>query len=859
MSSVSGSSSLTFLAQRSSTLNSEMRAAARSTALRVAANAKRNNPAISQSAASVRSQQKSLAPVLSSLTAEASRVLASRATLGSVQTVLDQIKTQLGLATQDGADLGAIQARIQVLNTQLRSVAGGTSAAGVNLLMSNADPSSAGNSYAFLSALSGGANGGTTIHQQAIDLGATRLYDGSPAASGLLQRLLTGGPVAGLSSSAVAPSLSGLGGAATAFAGLEAGSLLSAAGLAGAGAQTNGKAAVDQAAKLVIDIANPAALSANDTAELRLNYNGNARTIKFLTGSSLPTSEGAQAAIQAAIDAAFGSNQLKAEVSEGLDLTITSVAKGPSQRLAVESFQIADGDTRSASVLGLGVDAGAHWVNNSTVDNQNRSSSFLNPNFSNLDRSGTLNFTLKSISAGSYQTSDGHYTANGTVQLFKISVSLRDVTNRDTLVAAINTALNASDAKDYFAAGLGNHYQSTTTQPLIYHKTQGSSIQVVSVGFNGDGTSSGAVAYTPTATSGGVVAAVAASTTTGSDFAGPIRLAGGGRLTFDLAINGTTKAVVVDEAAIEAALASDPTYVAGSGQIGTVAQYAQVVQRAIANGGVGNISVTTSGQRLVLTKTGTPADGDTVAVGNIQSVANGAARSVLRTGSEFNGPQVISPSGTLRFDLSSGSGSAKTVEITQATVDAALRSESGYVVGSGRIETAAQLAKVVAKGLEASGLTGVTVAASHNRLVFSRTATGAGTIQLSGVTSLSGWSDTSALTLEKIDVRAASFPDLRSDQRKAVINAMIEGVTARQQDIVNAEKYLQGVARRIEIQQSFTTGLNSILSTRLQQLVEPDMSGKKARQTASETSRRLTAEAMGMMTASQKSILDLFK
>ncbi len=247
-------------------------------------------------------------------------------------------------------------------------------------------------------------------------------------------------------------------------------------------------------------------------------------------------------------------------------------------------------------------------------------------------------------------------------------------------------------------------------------------------------------------------------------------------------------------------------------------------RRPCRRAGIGDVSVAASGRRLQFTATGPSADGDTLELRNVQSPIVAATQATLTTGSDLAGPLVLDESQSISFELSVDGRPGTLVTLDRGTIEAALGTDAGF--SAGRIEDADQLARVVRQALAEAGVAGVDVAASANRLRFTKAVAGSGSLALAGVTLRSGSAlpaGTTLMTLDRTVEALAALDDGRFLQHVDAIASNIAVLVAR---VIEAEDYVGHVGSQLRIQSSFSARLEGIYRDAFRTMAEVDMSGR---------------------------------
>ncbi len=724
------------------------------TGLRV--NSAKDDPVVWKKAAFLRSDLRSSAAVRNGLEETQAALAVNATALTSTRALLDEMKTLLTRAKTGGSDMAALQAGWADLRAGLRATAAAASRPGFALLSTDTSAPGYDPRRTVVTGLATSPTGQTRFQTSKIDTRLTQLIDEGTARSGILQRPidLPAGQVrtdlAGLSGTAtetagrsfaapsttgisgpvqatdgldaVAPATAGLDGAATSVEGAAA-RTPSTAGLSGA--STNAVSGVAgqaaRAAEAVVGRLNTTSngLRSGDTIELQTSVNGTARTVKVYL-RSVGDAATLQSELQRALNAEFGNNVLVANVASDRTISVRSATAGPGS-VSVTGMQVVDGDDVTTSTLDLQSQSGWSTTSKQINGANHVYDSIGAPDLSRIDRSDRLRFTFNIRDP------------NGNVLRHSITVGLAGVSSGGSLASAIDQVIaNDTSAGRPWRDYVGAHWDGTNV--LFYQRNFDNAIAVTQIeALNGDGSVADNIGFATGSGSGAAATSgQAASVRTGSDFAGPVTLGEGASLTLDVLVNGTARPIAVTKATIEAALAGQSGYTAGSGTIGTVDQFARVAQQAVSQAGISNVSVAAVGARLQFTRTGAPADGDSLDVRNAAATASNAVRAALTTGSDFAGPVTIATNAALRFDLTVD-GAVRSVELTAGDVETALGARAGYTAGSGRIGSAADLALVVKAALARQSISGIEVDASGARLVFSKAAAGPGSLALSNV------------------------------------------------------------------------------------------------------------------------------
>ena len=699
----------------------------------------------------LRSEASTLAVVQGSLGATQTRVETGLSGVASSQDLLARLREELVKARDGKADLAGLADRLQTLQTALRTNALQASEAELELLAADRTAPGYADMHAYLAAISTDATGLADILSMNVDTRLTQLFDWGVTRAGILQRLFalplsvpteTTFTVAGLSGTAAstsglaeqrpdlgsslgpvstkdgmdanAPGTAGLSGTADASDGADARSTPT-DGLSGRAATVSGQAQVAaRQARAAVGSFNAGSpgLRSGDTIELTTRLDGEAARTVRVRLRSVGDASTLQSELNRALEAEYGANRLRAEVASDGSIRIEKATAGAGS-VEVSGVQVVDGDDVTTSKLTLIPQIRDEWYDWVNVGS---------PNLTGIDRSDRLRFTYRARDwVGREYTND-------------VTVSLEGINNGGDLVKAINDAI-AADRRQ--GQNWSNAIQALWSDGyVIFQKgRRADAIKVTGIeAINGNGVVAQNVGLaTGSGTGVAGVAARAASATSGSSFDNPVTLKDGATIGFDLTLNDRTTSITLTRSSVDAALGGDSGYVMGSGTIRDASALARVAERALRDKSISNVSVQAdANNRLVFTKTDTPADGDRVDVTNVTSTASAAKPASLLTGSDFTSPITIASNASISFDLQID-GNSRTLKLTKSDVESALTGRPGYTSGSGTIADAEALALTVGKALEREGISGLTVAAEGARLRFTRTAAGSGTLGLSAV------------------------------------------------------------------------------------------------------------------------------
>ncbi|GGD29593.1 hypothetical protein [Aureimonas glaciei] len=780
-----------------------------------------DNPAVRRLAAEQASQAAALAVLRADLDRAQALTAIGASALGGTSALLQSVRSLLAAAKAPGADLSAVQLVLGARLEALRSTAQSAQLFGRNLL------TGADGRLAFT------ASSTLDIHRYAIefDKSQTVLF-GDGITRGILEAPLD-------LSALFAPPVNatdGLAGPAIGTPGVDA-IAVPVTGLFGANTDVvlgiAAKAA--QAATFRLGQIDPAAFGSGDRLQLQVTVDGIARGVTLQLPSvadqaTLPT------ALQAALDTQFGANRVVVSAASDGAITLQTVSVGSDASLSVGSVAVLDGNGTVTGTGGLASQA-AYSTAQATIGGQLRTYDGLG-SFSalNVDRTDRLRLRIDALVGG--QT--------GTVT---IDVALATVTDAASLAAAINTVIAADPFYSAYAGAA-----VVAGEVAVYLKTNGS-IRVSSLsGLDGNGVAlADPKLQTGSASGIAAVSARAAAISTGSDFAGPVTLAPGMSLEFDLARNGAVTTVSVTQADVDAALASDPGYTMASGTIGDVDAFARVISEALRRTGISDVAVAATGQRLRLTATGTPGDGDSLGLGNVASTGAPVSAATLITGTDFAAPLILQATQSLSFDLTVD-GTTTRVTLDRDTIDSVLGGDPGHVAGT--IGDAEAFARVVQQALTDAGILDVDVGALGNRLQFTQRTPGAGALMISGVAFRS---DPVSVTLLTLDLGSPAFAAADRSHLLAQLDSIMASLDAMAGDVSAAQDYVAFVGSQLAIHADFTTTIETIYRATRGALVSVDMDDETARLKALELRRGLLQQSIAMVNQSRQNVLLLFE
>ena len=607
----------------------------------------KDDPAIWAKAARLRTEVAARTGVQSVLTETQNAVEIGLAGLAASRAILSEMRATLQEARR-GDSTADLSERLRRLQADLRSTALDASRSALGLLAADRSASGYTPVHSFLSSVSSGANGSTSLSRMELDTRRTQLFELGTARDGILQRdfdvplssitttveglsgagVQTAGtderrpsvaPISGTvtrtdGSDANAPATAGLSGTPTAITGLDA-QATATAGLSGTASTVSGVAgAAAQQARAAVGTFDPESngLRSGDTIALTMKLDGGtARTVRVYL-RSVGDAATLQSELNRALEAEFGANTLVAEVASNNAITIRKASAGAGS-VEVTDVQVVDGDDVTTSRLGLGPQTNNNWYDWVNVGAFSTTG---------IDRTDRLRF--------SYQARDSQ--GNGFSN--DVTVSLSGVSSGANLVTAINNAIAADNRQ-------GQNWSRAiravwSDGHVVFEKGQdATAIKVTAIeAVNGNGVAAQNVGLaTGSGTGAAAVSERAASATTGSQFSSTVTLGDGATLSFDIAVNDVSTQITLTRETVDAAMNGQNGYVGGSGTIENAGALARVVQRALSDRGIADVEVlASSDDRLVFTMTGTAADGDTLDVRNVTSTERQERTASLVTG-----------------------------------------------------------------------------------------------------------------------------------------------------------------------------------------------------------------------------------
>ncbi len=805
----------------------------------------KDNAAYWSISTTLKSDNKSLATVKDALGLGAATVDVAYEGLNSAKDVLDEIKSKLTAATQDGVDRSKIQSEIAELQKQLKSIADSSIFSGENWLSVDSSSAAYIGTKSVVASFSRDAQGAVSVGTINVDTTSVKLFDASATATGIIDSGVTlkkaDGTVltvGGTNASGAAPALQGLG-TVSASAGTNVGSA--------------------SAAIANLGTLNLVGLDVTDRISFNLTVDGGTATPVVFSPANVTTPGNFVTELQAAINTAVGAGKVTVAVNGSTNaITLTSAAAAGTSAVTVSGLAAVDGNGVTTGLLGttlantpaVGAETTASITNTTTGT------------YTALTGSDTLQFKVQ------YGSQTFQATLNAT--------NTAAVTDKATYIAALQSAINAAtDLNGGTALGAGKLVVASGAANAVTITTVGTGADEAVGIFDVVDTGASATTFETNSALATINTVSGTSSAAAYTFAAAINTTGvapGDRIAMD---------VTFTDGAGSAGTHSSTLYISTAGittanAAGDIAKFVTNAQAAVdATFGAGKIVVDNNAGALRFTTVGKGAlhtitaanlravDGNgvsTTTLGMTNGSATGTANTTLApatatAGAAFVGPAVYDSQDELTFNVAVDGGANTKVTVNRATVDAALG-----LAANGTINNAGEFATVVNKALQNASLSSTLTASANgsNQLVLTKNTAGAGSIAVSGAASTTG-GDT--MSIDKIDVTDAALTVLgvTSADRKDVLTAYISVVNEAINKITSAAATLGSVASRIELQQGFVNKLMDTIDKGVSGLVDADMSEESTKLQALQTKQQLGVQALSIANSSAQNILSLFR
>jgi flagellin-like hook-associated protein FlgL len=812
----------------------------------------------------LKSDNKSLATVKDALNLGAATVDTAYQGLNKAKDVLDEIKTKLTAATQDGVDRTIIQSEINALKEQLQSIAASSTFSGENWLSVDSSVQGFNSNKSIVASFSRDGASAVTIGTVDVDIATVKLYDSSASASGILdsaKALVANGTelsYGGTAAAGAAPATQSLGAttASTGLANVAAGSAAASLG--------------------TIDRTN---LHVNDRITFNVALNGAVATPVTVQVDATAASSDANliAAINTGLTAA-GLTGVTASNSGGV-FTLTSAATGTGASIAVTNVAALDGNgVAIVQATGTGGLSGVTPLGSGTSTKANSGAiGFL------AAATAASDVSVERLITFNFQYGNEVFTA----ELDEAAIAL--ITDEATLVTQLNTAIQAStrvgDGAVFSATyannvGTGVGYaigidpnNPTGTDIMLESLGSGTSAKIgisnlnsyevnIATGIRNTANAidfAGDIGITAFFASGTDTAAVVTST-----FAlGTV--AAGDRITFDATLS--TGPLPADQVTQSISVQTNAAW--------TAATFATSLQQAIDTAfGAGQIQVTNNGGVTTFTTVATGAsaalainnvlgvDGDGAAAsvaGLTAGTATGTAATVATAASTltnvaYAGTTTYDDQDSLTFDVTID-GTTTSLSVTKDTIDAALSTTDGVIASAANFVTVLNKAMEDA-GIDTDATFSVAAAPNAGKILLTSSTVGLGNISVSNVAASTG---ASTISVADIDLTSTAFTGLDSSQKKLALSAYLSVVNDALTSVTTAAANLGAVSSRIDLQNSFVDTLIDTIDKGVSNLVDADLSEESTRLQALQTKQQLGIQALSIANSSQQNIMRLFQ
>ncbi|GGD27484.1 flagellin N-terminal helical domain-containing protein [Aureimonas glaciei] len=814
----------------------------------------------------LKSDNKSLATVKDALNLGAATVDTAYQGLTKAKDVLDEIKTKLTAATQDGVDRTIIQSEIEALQEQLKSIAASSTFSGENWLSVDSSVQGFNSNKSIVASFSRDSSNAVTIGTVDVDIATVKLYDTSATATGILdgaKALVADGvelSYGGAAAAGASPDTQSLG-ATTASTGI-------ATVAAGAAVASLG----------TIDRTN---LHVNDRIVFNVALNGAVTTPVTVQVDATAASSDANliAAINTGLTSA-GLTGVTASNSGGV-FTLTSAATGTGASIVVTGVAALDGDgVAIVQATGTGGLSGVTPLGSGSSTKANSGT-------------GTISFAAAATAVADASlerliTFNFQY-GNEVFEAELDETAIAAITDEATLVTQLNTAIQAStrvgDGAVFSATyannvGTGVGYaigidpdNPTGTDIIIESLGTGTAAKIGISNLNSyDVTTATGIRGTANNTDYAADLGIAAFFASGTDTAAVVTstfalgtVAAGDRITFDATLS--TGPLVADQETQSISIQTNAAW--------TAATFATSLQQAIDTAfGAGKIQVTNNAGTTTFTTVATGAsvalainnvlgedgDGATASVAGLTagsdtgSAATTATAASTLTNVAYAGTTTYDDQDSLTFDVTID-GVTTSLTVNKETVDAALGTTDGVVA------TSADFVSVLNQALEDAGIDGdatFSVAAAPNagKILLTSSTVGLGDISVSNVAASTG---ASTISVDDIDLTSTAFTGLTSDQKKLALTAYLSVVNDTITSVTTAAANLGAVSSRIDLQNSFVDTLIDTIDKGVSNLVDADLSEESTKLQALQTKQQLGIQALSIANSSQQNILRLFQ
>jgi flagellin-like hook-associated protein FlgL len=517
----------------------------------------------------LKSDNKSLATVKDALSLGAATVDTAYQGLNKAKDVLDEIKSKLTAATQDGVDREVIQKEISELQNQLKSIAASSSFSGENWLSIDSAATGFSASKTVVSSFSRDATGAATIGTIGVDISNVALFDANvdDAKNGIIDAkvaLSSGGRDLAFGGS-VSASATGNTSAAGLIEGVDKG--LSAAALASVGAVSS-KATASYAG---LSIPGGGVSFAGNTNGDGIEFTINQIAMDPATGAQVPTL--ITVAVTGADLVAAGGNATLDNVNElvaGFNYANSQLATPGTLEAYSDNGTFAVRNTQPGTLFGVQLTAAPTAIGGG--------GSALSMTAATTVRLGAGNAQITSTGLNLDHFADVANVGDKMQLSFKFDGG--NVSSFDIVPGATLTTLVAALNGDIGFAGKAIASE-VNGELVVTGKAVGADKTIALTGVTYTD-SLGASKELDTAT--GLPYSEKATVSAGT-FTGPISLDADDKIQFDIAVDGgASKLVTINKATIDAVLSIN------TGTIADAGEYASVLNKALTNAGVTGVA-----------------------------------------------------------------------------------------------------------------------------------------------------------------------------------------------------------------------------------------------------------------------------
>lgn len=198
----------------------------------------------------------------------------------------------------------------------------------------------------------------------------------------------------------------------------------------------------------------------------------------------------------------------------------------------------------------------------------------------------------------------------------------------------------------------------------------------------------------------------------------------------------------------------------------------------------------------------------------------------------------------VRFDVTRDGGTAVTVTINRATIDAALNTTTGAITST------ANMALVINKALDNAGITDYRSKANAAGIESTAAAGAATDGRTVAITNIESTNNGNFLDVASFDITTATRSDV--DKYLKDLDKVISNV-------IDAAATLGASKNQIDMQKDFTSKLMDTLDRGIGTLVDADMTEESTRLKALQTQQQLGVQALSMANSTSQNLMTLFR